>query len=109
MMDLGTSLRHAESTHSLGLDGILKQNLACTSTQSLVQLLMPRLSVFIMFMDARFRSFLHPETKPKFGWSHPEAHIATWLSYDTENQKIFLKKLLTKVCRIKIKSNRLFK
>ena len=109
MMDLGTLLHHAESTHYMGLDGILKQNLACTSTQSLVQLLMPRLSVFIMFMDARFRSFLHPETKPKFGWSHPEAHVAAWTSYDTENHKIFLKKLLTIVCRIKINSNRFFK
>ena len=40
---------------------------------------------------------------------YPEAQTAAWMSYDTENQKIFLKKLLTNVCKIKIKSNRQFK
>ena len=31
--------------------------------------------------------------QPKFGWSYPEAEIVTWMSYDTENQNIFLKML----------------
>ena len=56
------------------------------------------------FVESRFRSPHLLETKPKFGWSYPEAQIVTWMSYDTENQKIFLKKLLKNVCKIKIKS-----
>ena len=28
---------------------------------------------------------------PKLVWSYPEAQIAAWMSYDTENQSIFLK------------------
>ena len=60
----------------------------------------------ITFLESRLRSLLHLETTRNFGWSYPEAQTATWMSYDTENQKIFLKKLLTNGCRIKIKSNR---
>ena len=55
-------------------------------------------------MEPRFRSPQHLETKPKFGWSYPEAQIGTWMSYDTENHKIFLKKLLKNGCKIKMKS-----
>ena len=54
--------------------------------------------------ESTFRSRQHLETKPMFGWSNPEAQIGTWMSFDTENQKIFLKKLLTNVCKIKRKS-----
>ena len=46
----------------------------------------------------------HLKTKPILGWSYPEAQIVTWMNYDTENQKLFLKKLLKNVCKIKIKS-----
>ena len=41
---------------------------------------MSRLSVIITFTDSRFRPPLHLETKPYFGWSHPEAQIVTWMS-----------------------------
>ena len=52
-------------------------------------------------MESRFRSLQHLKTKPKFGgWSYAEAQIDTWTSYDTENQKIFLKKLLNNGCKI---------
>ena len=40
----------------------------------------------------------------QFGWSYPEAQIATWMSYDTENQKILLKTLLQNVRNIKRKN-----
>ena len=88
----------------LGPIQILKQNFGYTSTQRLVLFLMSKLSVITTFMESRFRSPQHLETKPKFGWSYPEAQIVTWMSCDTENQKIFLKKLLKNVCKIKIKS-----
>ena len=73
------------------------------------EFLMSRLSVIITYMESRFRSPLHLETTPKFGWSYPEAQTVTWMSCDTEIQKIFQKMLLTIVCKIKIKSIHKFK
>ena len=55
-------------------------------------------------MESRFRFSQHLQTKTKFGWSYPEAQIATWMTYDTENHEIFLEKLLKNVCKIKKKS-----
>ena len=75
-----------------------------TRTQRLVMFLMSMLSVITKFMESTFGSHQHLETKPKFGWSYPEAQIVTWMSCDTENQKISLKKLLTNVCKIRRKS-----
>ena len=85
----------------------MEKNFGFTSTQRLVQFLMS--SVIITYMESRFRSPLHLETTPKFGWSHPQAQTVTWMSCDTQIQKIFLKMLLTIVCKIKIKSISKFK
>ena len=91
-MDLGILLHHAENTLYLGLTQMLKQNFGSTSTQRLVQFLMSRF--FCHHNFNKFRSPVHLETKPKFWWSYPEAQTAKKMSYDTENQIIFLKKLL---------------
>ena len=55
-------------------------------------------------MESRFRSPQHLDRIPIWGWSYPEAKIVTWMSYDTESQKILLKNLLKNVCKTKIKS-----
>ena len=86
-------LHHAENTPFLGPIQILKQNFGYTSTQRLVLFLMSKLSVNTTFVESRCRSPQQLETAPMFGWSYPEAEIVTWMSYATENQKIFLKKL----------------
>ena len=58
-------------------------------------------------MESKFKSLLRLETTPIRGWSNPEAQIATWMTYDTEIENIFLKKLITNACRTRIKSKRL--
>ena len=63
-------------------------------------------SVIMAIMELKFKSPLHLETTPMFGWSCPEAQIATWMRYDTETQKSLLKKLITSTCRTRIKSKR---
>ena len=77
-------------------------------TQRSDQFVMSKLSVIMADMESKFKSPLHLETTPMFGWSYPEAQIATWMSYDSEIEKILLKKLITNACRTRIKSNRLF-
>ena len=108
MMDLEISSHRAENTCHLGLIEILKSNFGFKIIQRSVQLVMSRSLVFMADMELNFISLLHLETPIKFGWSYPEAQIATWRSYDTEIQTILLKKLITKVCRTRVKSNRLF-
>ena len=73
----GILLQHAESTLFLGHIQILEQNFGYTITQSLVLFLMSTLSVITTFMESRFRSPQHLETKQKFGWSYPAAQIVT--------------------------------
>ena len=87
-IDLGILLHHAESTLNLGPIQILKQNFGFTSAHGLVLFLMSKLSVITTFMESRFRSLLKV-------WvvMSKSSNIVTWMSYDTENQKIFLKKV----------------
>ena len=103
-MDSGILLHHTESTLYLRTVQILKQNFGYTSTQRLVLFLMSKFSVNTAFMESRFRSPQQLETKPMSGWSYPEAEIVTWMSYDTENQRIFLKKFFKNLCKNKRKS-----
>ena len=75
------------------------------------QFLKSRLYVIFMFMESRFRSPLHLETTPMFGWSYPEARTATWMSCDTRIQNILqeaLKKLTMEACWKLMWNNRLF-
>ena len=55
-MELGTLLRHAESTFYHGPDQILKQNFEFTCTQRLILFLMSKISVLTTFMESGFRS-----------------------------------------------------
>ena len=93
--DLGILLHHAESTFYLELIQILKQ---------LALFFLSKLTVITTLMESRFGSLQHLKTKPKFGWSYPEAQIGTWMSYDKDNQSIFPKKLINNVCKTNIKS-----
>ena len=81
---------------------ILKQNFGFTSTQRLVQFSMSKIICHRNVHGIEIQIPQHLERKtPKFGWSYPDAQIVAWMSYDTESQKIFLKKLLNNVCKIK--------
>ena len=103
-MDLGIWLHHADNTTSLGPIQVLKQNFGYTSTQRWVSFLISKSSVNTTFVEFRFRSPQQLETKPMCGWSYPEAKIFTWMSYDTDNQKIFLTMLFKNLCKNKRKS-----
>ena len=52
--------------------------------QKYTEFVMSKSFVNMKFMNSRFKSPLHLETTPMFGWSQPEAQIATWMSYDTD-------------------------
>ena len=52
-MDSEILLNHAESALYLGLTKILKHNFGYTSTLTLVQFLMSKLSVITTFMESR--------------------------------------------------------
>ena len=73
--------------YSLGLIEILKSNFGYKMLQRSYQFVMSKSSVIMKFMVSRFKFPLHLETTPLFGWSYPEARIATWMSYDTETGK----------------------
>ena len=103
-MELGILLHHAESILYLGPVQILKRNFGSTSIQRLVLFLMSKSTVNATFMESRFRSPRQLKTKPMSGWSYPEAGIVTWVSYDKENQKVFLKMLSKNLRKNKRKS-----
>ena len=95
-MVLGILLHRAESTVCLGPIQILKQNFGFTNTQRLVLFLMSKVFVNTTFMESKFRTPQLLATRPMYRWSPPEAEIVMWISYDTENQKIFLSEIFLK-------------
>ena len=57
-------------------------------------------------MELKFKSLLHLEITPKFGWWYSEDQTATWMSYDTRIQNI-LQRLWKHAAHL-MRSNRLF-
>ena len=108
--DLEIQQHHAESIHNLVLIKILWSRSGHKMTQRSDLFLRSTLSVILTFMELKFRSPLHLETTPMFGWSYPEAQIATWMSYDTRIQNILqetLKKPIMGACKKLMRNNRL--
>ena len=99
--------RITQRIHTIGFIEIMKSNFGNKNMQRSVQFVMSKSSVIMAGMELKLNSLVHLETTPLCGWSHPEDHIATWMSYDTEIQKILLKKLITNACTTRIKSTRL--
>ena len=71
------SSHHTENTRYLGTTEILRSSFGYRSIHSSDQFVMSKSSVIMKFMDSRFKSPLHVKTIPMFGWSYPEARIAT--------------------------------
>ena len=108
--DLEIQQHHAESIHYIVLIKILWSRSGHKITQRSDLFLRSTLSVILTFMELKFRSPLHLETTPMFGWSYPEAQIATWMSYDTRIQNILqetLKKPIMGACKKLMRNNRL--
>ena len=108
--DLEIQQHHAESIHNLVLIKILWSRSGHKITQRSDLFLRSTLSVILTLMELKFRSPLHLETTPMFGWSYPEAQIATWMSYDTRIQNILqetLKKPIMGACKKLMRNNRL--
>ena len=52
------------------------------------QFLKSRLSVILTIMESKLRCLQRLEITPMFGWSYPEAPVATWMSYNARIQNI---------------------
>ena len=84
-MDFGNVVASCREYTFLGPIQILKQSFGYTLSRRLILFLISKLSVITTFMESRFRSPRHLKIIPQFGWSYPEAQIATWMRY--ANQK----------------------